>query len=710
MKERREGSERLALAGDRDNMGKNRDLMKFSEFPVPTYEQWRSVTEKSLKGKSFDTLLTKLMDDMILEPMYQQKDIENQAFEAQLPGQFPYTRGITSKKHTWKVSQELSASTPQLWNERAKHDIARGQNVYHIILDKGMKQAKQPSLHEDLPLGVPLYDRADTEQLFKGLDVGAHPIHLDTGEVSLPLLAAISTLLEKTSKNKTLTGILAADPIHQLAKTGELTYSVSKSFDHLATAVQWAKAQAPLLRTVLIQTHVYHDGGASPAVELACALSTGVAYVGALLDRGVPADDAGRSMVFAFSVGSDYFSEIAKIRAARTLWATIMAEFGASEEAQKMMIHARTSAFTKTAQDTYVNILRGTSEAFAAAVAGVDSLHVSAFDEAVQEPTSFSRRIARNTSLILQEEAHIDKTLDPAGGSWYVEHMTNQLAKKAWELFQEIERAGGMIAALQTQCIKKWIDEAWKKRLMEIEHRKRTIVGVNQYINIDEKAAPKPAEHKQERQRYQTELTKKQEKTITELKKPETIDDMIQLIQRDVPFHAIHEMIGAEAKSEISVTPIPSRRLSQPFEQLRQRSEELRQSTGQHPTVFLLGLGTLAEHKARTDFVTGFFQSGGFDVRVSKPTEQVDQAVRAAAEFDVVVICGKDESYREQAVSITAALKKNKEKRKVFIAGKQQEELRASLQQAGVDHFIHIKTNAYALLHELQEWMKGGGK
>ena len=488
-------------------MEKNKDLMKFSEFPVPTYEEWRGVTEKSLKGKSFDTLLTKLIDDIILEPMYQERDLEGRVIAANQPGEFPYTRGISSERRTWKVSQELSAPTPHLVNEIAKHDIARGQNVYHIVLDENVKQAKDLSLEGDIQSGVPIYDRTDVEQLFSELDVTAQPIHFDTGEVSLPLLAAVSSLLESESDLNKLEGVLAADPIHQLAKAGEVTYSLEQSYDHLATAARWAKEKSPLLRTVLVQTYAYHNGGASPAVELACALSTGVAYVQALIDRGIQVDDVGKSISFAFSIGSDYFSEIAKIRAARTLWAAIMAEFGGDEESQKMVIHARTSAFTKSAQDTYVNMLRGTSEAFAAAAAGVESLHVSAFDEAVQVPSAFSRRIARNTSLILQEEAHIDKTIDPAGGSWYVEYLTDQLAKKAWESFQEIERAGGMVAALQEEIVQKWVNEAWEKRLAEVETRKRTIVGVNQYVNLDEKTAPKPSEQLEEgRKRYETEL------------------------------------------------------------------------------------------------------------------------------------------------------------------------------------------------------------
>ncbi len=683
-------------------MGKHDDLKQFSEFPVPTYEEWRSVTEKSLRGKSFDTLLTRLMDDIVLEPMYQEKDLQNNVIKADEPGKFPYTRGISSGVESWKISQELTAPTPEQLNEIIKHDLDRGQNVYHLLLDEGVKKGESP-LVEEGAVGVPIYDRTDVESIFSGLDVTAFPLHIDAGEVSSPLLAALHSL----AKGKKLSGIVAADPVHQLAKNGELSYPLEQTLDQLATVVKWAQKEAPQLRTVLVQTYAYHNGGASPAVELAAALSTGVTYVRALIDRGLTADDAGKAISFAFSVGTEYFTELAKLRVARTLWAAIMKEFGASEEAQKMIIHARTSAFTKTVGDIYVNMLRGTSEAFAAAAAGANSLHVSPFDEAVQEATSFSRRIARNTSLILQEESHIDKTIDPAGGSWYVEHLTDELAQKAWTKFQQIEKEGGMIQALENGQVQAWIDQAWEGRAREVERRKRVVVGVNQYVNLEESfTSSQKEENNQARAHYVKNLEKKQVDVQAKVSTPETFAQIVQLVEQNVPLSFIHKQLGAGAGETLTVTPIPERRLAEPFESLRARTEAIEAASGQKPTVYLLGLGTLADYKARADFITGFFQSGGFAVKVGDG----EAGLKEAASYQLVVLCGKDNDYTDQAENLVKAVKAQNDTGKCFIAGQQSDEFTAKLKQAGLDDCIHVKTNVYTFLNDVQQWMKGGSK
>lgn len=676
-------------------MGKHDDLKKFSEFPVPTYEQWREVTEKSLKGKPFDTLLTKLLDDIVLQPMYQERDIVDRRIKNDEPGQFPFTRGTSSDVKPWKVSQELSAKTPVQLNEILRYDLERGQNVYHVVFQEAVKRGAFPDRDEE-GYKTPLVDKEDVETIFSGLDVSAYPLHIDAGEVSLPMLAALSSF----ANEKALTGIVASDPIHQLAKNGTLSYPLERAFDHMAEAVRWAKDHAPELKTVLVQTEAYHNGGASPAVELAVALSTGVAYVKALLDRGIDVDDAGRSLAFTFSLGSEFFTELSKIRVARTLWAAVMKEFGASENGQKMYIHARTSSFTKTKDDVYVNILRGTIEAFAGAASNVDSLHVTPFDEAVQEPTSFSRRIARNTSLILQEESHIDKTIDPAGGSWYVEHLTDELAQKAWEKFQEIEREGGIIAALEKGTVQAWVDEAWNVRIRDVKQRKQVIVGVNQYVNLEEKFFH-VCENEDDglRMKYYETVDEKRANAKA-APSSRSFDDVAKLVNENVPFARIHESLGANAKETLTVKPIPKRRLAEPFEQLRARTKQL----GTTPTVYLIGLGKLADYKARADFISGFFWAGGFHVK----TGEGDEALTEAKNYDLVVLCGKDDAYVEQAIPIVEKVKAQNDRCKCFVAGRQDEAFQQALERAGVDDFIHVKTNVYDFLTEVQEWLKGG--
>ncbi len=672
--------------------------MTFNEFPVPTYRQWRKVTEKSLRAETFDqTLRTKLFDEIVLEPMYQKKDLENCKTMGSEPGVYPFVRGTSAQPKPWMISQELTAMTPVQLNERMKEDFARGQNVTHIVLTDEMKRGNKPNLLENN--GVTLYDLEEMQVAFNGIDLSNQPVHLDAGVVSLPLLAMFCSLSNQ------LEGTIAADPLHQLVKDGTLTYSLDRCYDYMALAVKWAQANHPKLRTILVQSHVYHNGAASPAVELAAALATGVEYVNALLERGVSADQAGGSITFAFSIGNDFFSEIAKIRAARLLWAAIMAEFGAGETGQKMSIHARTSSFTKTKQDTYVNLLRGTSEAFAAAVAGVDSLHVSPFDDELQDPTAFSKRIARNTSLILQEEANIGVTVDPSGGSWYVEHITEQFAKKAWECFQDIEREGGMIAALKNGLVQNRIHTTWKKRLEDVEYRRQSIVGINKYVNLNEALPPKQEPACETQDAYSKRLERKDEK-VGETR-PKTMEDVLALIRQNVSIHQVHERLQDNVSS-IEIEPIPKRRIAEGFELLRQKSDDLYELLGQRPTVDVLSLGPLATHKTRVDFIAELFQSGGFEVQLSDPIEGVEEALKQAESFDLVVLCGTDESYSQLGVPLATELAKRS--CDVFIAGRQQEEFEDLLRQAGVQGFIHAKTNAYKLLFDLQAKMGGTKK
>ncbi|WP_390183766.1 methylmalonyl-CoA mutase family protein [Halalkalibacter kiskunsagensis] len=669
--------------------------MTFNEFPVPTYQQWRTVAEKSLRGKSFDkTLKTKLLDEIELEPMYQNRDLENCTTLANDPGVFPFLRGTTNQPRNWKVSQEIIAVTPNQLNKCLKEEFARGQNVAHLVLTDEMKRGNKPCL--DKNEGITIYDLKELQEAFKGMHLSNQLIHVDAGVVCLPLLALFCSISNQ------LEGTIASDPLHQLATEGKLTYSLERCYDYMALAVKWAQENHPKLRTILVQSHIYHNGGASPAVELASALATGVAYVNALIERGVSCDEAGQSVTFAISVGTDFFSEIAKIRAARVLWAAIMAEFGAGENGQKMNIHARTSSLTKTKQDTYVNLLRGTTEAFAAAVAGVDSLHVSPFDEALQEPTAFSRRIARNTSLILQEEAFIGVTQDPAGGSWYIEYITEQFAKKAWECFQDIERAGGMSAALQSGLVQDRIHTTWKQRSVEVEHRRRAIVGINKYVKLDETQPLKQESACETLDAYRKRLNTNDEK-IEEMR-PKNMEDVLAMVRKNIPIHQVHERLKDNVPS-IEVDPIKKRRLAEGFELLRQRSNELYDKFGQRPTVYVIGLGPLASHKTRVDFITELFQSGGFKVQLSDPVAGVEEALEKVESFDFVVLCGTDESYHQLGLPLATELVSRS--CDVFIAGRQEEELESLLLQAGVQRFIDAKTNAYKFLHDLQAKMGG---
>lgn len=684
-------------------MEKNHVLSRFSEFPIPSYEEWQQVTEKSLKGKSFETLLTTLPDEIVLKPMYQRKDVQELLLQDQLPGQFPFTRGTRTEHCSWMISQALSAATPKQLNEELQQALAMGQEVLHITIAEDVKRGNIVGLEKEQFDGVPLFDLDDMCELFSAIDPGRYPLYVDAGEVATPFLAALALISSKEKKK--LFGVVGADPLHQLARHGKLAYPLAEAYKQMALAVQWANNYAPNLRTVLVQSHHYHNGGASAAMELACALAAGADYVGALMDRGLTADDAGNAIVFSFSVGSDYFTEIAKLRAARTLWAAMMAEFGAGEEAQKMMIHARTSLFTKTTEDKHVNLLRATSEAFAAAVAGVDSIEVSPFDEVLQQTTPFSRRIARNTSLILREEAHIGQTIDPSGGSWYVEHVTEELAKKTWKRFLSIDKAGGIVEALQSGIIQHEIEAMWKKRVQQVETREQVIVGNNQYINLMEKSDSAPSRQEEAEREYGARIQQKLVQTKNGINQPQTLEEMQQLLEDGIPFSTLQQSLRKQEGSEATITAIPQRRLAEPYEELRRRSRTIAARQGGMPSVLIVGLGTLADYKARADFSAGLFQCGGFAVR-QEPFDAPELG-DSFGQSQMIVLCGRDEAYEKSALDLLKDWKKSAPEKKYFIAGLPDKQITDELKQAGLDEAIGRQTNAYTFLYALQDWLKG---
>ncbi|MDQ1002155.1 methylmalonyl-CoA mutase [Neobacillus niacini] len=473
-------------------------LDQFSEFEIPSYKKWREVTEKSLKGTTFEQgLVTETYEGILLQPMYRKEDAENLPFIHTLPGKAPFTRGTHTLTNGWEINQEINVATPIEFNKVARHDLNRGQTALNIVLDTPTKWAVNATdvASEAGKAGLSISGIKDITNILEGINIKNVPIHVHAGANSLPLFSLFIAHLEQAELPvEDLCGCLGMDPLGELVTSGSLPYELADCYTLMTDLTKWANYHTPNLQTVLVHGNAYHNGGSSAVEELAFSLSTGVEYLHELTSRGVDVNIAARCIRFSFSMGSDFFMEVAKLRAARALWARIVETFGGNEEAQRMTIHARTSAWTKTIFDPYVNMLRATTEAFAAAVGGADSIHVSCFDEAIQKSTDFSRRIARNTSIILKEEAQIVRAIDPAGGSWYVEVLTNEVAKKAWELFQQTEEKGSMSQAIINGFPQEVVQRTAVKRARNIEQRNDIFVGTNMYVNKDEKGLDWPAD------------------------------------------------------------------------------------------------------------------------------------------------------------------------------------------------------------------------
>ena len=429
------------------------------------------------------------------------------------------------------------------------------------------------------------------------------------------------------------------DPLARLVR-GTLDQSLDAAFDELAKAER-----------VGVSTRPYHNAGGNAVQELAFAIATGVEYLRQAEKRGVALDQIAPKFVFGFAMGSDFFMGIAKLRAARLLWARVVAASGGNADAQKMRIYASTSLWNKTKLDPYVNMLRNTTEAFSAVVGGADNLYVAPFDEVVRTPDDFSKRIARNTQIILAEECHFDHVVDPAGGSYYVETLTAQLANAAWAIFQQIEQAGGMVKALEAGIPQKQVKAVAAKKAEAVAQRRLSLIGTNVYANATEKPLEGIAE-----------------------KSP-------------CGCHC-----GGHTSAYPNVETLVSVRGSEPFENLRAAV-----SASSKKKVFLANMGPLRQHKARADFSTGFFQPGGYEVLENRGFQTVDEAAAAATASgaQIVVICSTDDTYPEIVPALVPKLKAANFF--VVLAGYPTEHIEA-FKAAGVDEFIHLRANCFQVL------------
>lgn len=678
----------------------------FAEFPIPTYEQWKTVAEQSLKGAAFEKLLTDTYEGITLSPMYQKDALETLEYIENWPGERPFVRGNEKKtkaKRTWDISQEIDVASPRKWNEVAKHALSTGQTELNMVVDGPTRKGEngRGSNHAG-EAGLSVFSSEHMEAALQGIAMEEVPLFVYCGATALPLLSIIGSAIEKsgTPLHK-LTGCISADPVGELLEQGKIPYTMQQCLKQMSDVLTWSKEHTPSLQTILIRGEVYHNGGASAVEELACALATGAFYLAEMSERGHNVQQIASSLRFSFAIGSNYFMEIAKLRAARLLWSNIVRVFGGNEEVQKMWIHGRTSAWTKTKYDPYVNMLRGTTEAFAAAVGGANSIHVSRFDEVLGSSTEFSRRIARNTSIILQEESHIGITSDPVGGSWYVESLTNEVGKQTWAIFQQIEAKGGMFSAAQQQFVQKMISKTEQKKIKNVMMRKDVIVGTNRYSNKEEKAETRHSD----KQAYLSEHLQAShnlpEQHISLSKETSVVTQFIEAAKAGASLSDLaKESKGTEKEQVVRIKP---NRAAIPFEVIREAYETFKKSHNASIELPFLLFGSVASHKPRMDFAKEFFQVGGFDISFSRFEESTESILAKAKKEKIIVLCGPDEEYRQVIPTFIIDLKQQIPDCLVYVVGLPTEEEQLQLKEAGVDRYIHRRTNGYEELCFLLE-------
>lgn len=707
--------------------------VSFDEFTPPTYDEWVEACNALLKGKPFDKIMyTKTYEGITFAPIYTWKtgpDAQQDILPTDnYPGMGDFLRGQRVngyKEQPWGIAQACDETLPKENNELLKHEIDRGSTVYNVRVDSAtldgvdVMDAKEPG-----DTGVSITTLEDMHTLLSDLDLEHIPFMMYAGTSSLGLLALTAAAVRAQGKKiSAVEGVIGANPLAQLAKNGCNAISLKESYDEMAECIRWTRKNAPKLRTIMVRSDVFSRGGAQAVQETAYTFAMAVEYIREMLKRGLSIHDIAQSIYFGFNVGATFFIEIAKLRAARVVWANIMEAFGAEEEDRAMKIHARPALFTKTIFDAGVNMLRNTTEAFSAVVGGVDTYENAPYDDTVRKGDEFSRRIARNLQIMLQEEFGMLRPIDPAGGSWAIEALTKQMAEKIWAEFQVIESKGGMTKALEEGYPQQEIAKVLAERFKNLDFRKDSAVGNNMYPNMaEELLEPRPEDTEALRKeladgvaayRADQDLAERAKK-LSELKNAgegEMVDRAIDAFAAGATIGEIREITGM-GEGSVSVEAIAPHRWTERYEALRFDTEKFKKETGENVEIFLANMGKIPQHKARADFSTSFLQVGEFNVHLNDGFQDdetmsgIDKCAKAAAEFpyDAAVICSTDATYPDIVPELAPKLKAALPKGAVlFLAGAAPKDLEEKYRAAGVDDFISVKANCYEILRMLQK-------
>lgn len=620
----------------------------FTEFPPVSTDKWEEVILKDLKGADYEKkLVWRTQEGFNVRPYYRAEDLKNLKYLASDPGTFPFVRG-TKNDNDWLIHQGVCC---------CDGDFAKANCEAKVLLDKGVES-----------LGFYIDDTKvqsveNFSVLLHGIDLEKVPVSfcgccLRTSESLKNFIKYADSL--KINKDEVRVSF-DYNPLMVLTTKGH--FCEDKAFNILADCVK-AVADYKKMRVIAVDAFTFNSCGASSTQELAFALAQGSEYLSRLTELGVSVKEVAKRMVFSFAVGSVYFMEIAKFRAARLLWANVVDDYGTDSNcAKKMYIHATTSEWNQSVYDPYVNMLRGTSEAMSAAIGGVDALEVIPFDFAFRVPTDFSNRIARNVQNILKEESHFDKVVDPGAGSYYIENLTNSLADAAWKLFRTVEEGGGFVAKFKDGFIQSEIKAVSDKKDKNIATRRQTLLGTNQYPNFLEKA-----------------------------------DDCItsDIVSREIPTLMGMKMESTSCeKCSLMGEPLKPYRGAEEFEAMRLATDR----SGKEPKAFMLTFGNLAMCRARAQFSSNFFAVAGIKVIDNNRFDTIEEGVKAAvaANAEIVVACSSDDEYAE-AVPQIAELLGNKAI--LVVAGAPA--CQSELEEKGIKNFISVKSNVLETLKDYQ--------
>ena len=592
----------------------------FDMFSPVSPEEWRAKAEVDLKGADFEKKMVWRTDEGFnVQPLYRGVDIKDFKTIDSLPGEYPYVRG-TRTNNDWQARQEIDAADVKEANAKALDVLNKG------ITSLGFK------LHDDFNLDV-LLDGIYTDIAQVNFAVCPNKV--------VEFAKVLVAYLEKKGTADKFVGSIDFNPY-------QATFKKGKKFEGIAeVAAELLKVVAPVkgLRVLSVNSEMLSNAGAYIYQELGYALSWGNEWMAQLTDAGFSADEVASRIKFNMGISTIYFMELAKFRAARMLWAQIVKQYNPQCDcACKMVVHATTSRYSQTMFDSYVNMLRSQTQAMSAALASVDEITVTPFDAPYKKSDEFSERIARNQQLLLKEESHLDKVVDPAGGSYYIEELTMSLAQVAWKLFLETEDKGGFKAAVESYDVTNAVNASANARFDKVAKRREQLLGTNQFPNFTE---------------------------VSDGKK------------------ALTCCCACACEMEESAPVLNNKRLASQFEELRQATE----NAAHTPVVFMLTIGNLAMRLARAQFSDNFFGCAGYKLIDNNGFNTVEEGVEAAvaANADVVVLCSSDAEYPEL---IPGAIKALNGRAEFVLAGPETDEFKA----LGVTNFINVRTNVLSTL------------
>jgi methylmalonyl-CoA mutase len=603
----------------------------FDEFPPVTGMEWESKVIADLKGADYaKKLIWKTAEGFDVKPYYRSEDLKGLEYLDVPPGIPPFIRGVNTKANQWLVRQDIPETDVEAANRKALDALSKGADAIGF-------NALEVTTHKQI------------HQLLDGIDLARTPVHfVHSRSYPLTLELFLYELSHREMTGEQVRGSLNFDFLSYLLLHGDFYITRENNLEEASYLLNTIQKKLPGFRAVTVNGHYFQDSGSTLVQELAFSLAAGNEYLSILTSRGFDADFIAQKMAFTFSIGSSYFMEIAKLRAARLLWAKIVEQYHPSDErSRKMFIHSQTALWNKTLYDPYVNLLRTTTEGMSAILGCTDSLTILPFDIAYRSSGDFPERIARNQQLVMKEESYLDKIVDPGAGSYYIETLTDSIATHAWNLFLEVEDRGGLVDCVKSGFVQHAVEESARQKEDDIARRKLVLLGTNQYPNTGE-----------------------------------------QMLEKEVPE-------GAPGTPHTSTYPqIKPLRIARRFEELRLSTEKYVAAGHKRPAVFLFTFGNLAMLRARAGFTTNFFGCAGYEIIDNAGFENPADGIKACLDSgaEIAVLCSSDEEYPLMTEAICSGLRKGNPGVIITMAGYPKETMER-LKAFGIEEFIHVRSN-----------------